>query len=254
MSTVQEMYTGEVIGCDIGGIKLQIHLPCDDDDDDDDDDESDDFPENQPLLLNCNGGPSNGAPSSGHVTVQRGGNRRKLTRRQMSTPTNLTSSTGISNGNTVPVKPRPPPFTRRQTLPSKLLHSITETPGDIALKETTYDISENSSTQINISWTPPLNSNVIPNLVYEIQLQKENDSDWINLSERGIPIVRVYTTETRFILDGERRSFSEGHCTWRLRIRGVSKDQDMRSEGPWSKVITLNIVNSSSEVPDSGIV
>ncbi|OWF54532.1 uncharacterized protein LOC110443502 [Mizuhopecten yessoensis] len=249
MSTVEERYSGEVVGCDIGDVTLQIHLPCDDDE------EFDEFPDNEPLLRNCNGGPSKKAPSTGegHVASQTSRtNGRRLPRRQISAPTNVTGSLGICNGNELPYNPRPPPITRRQTMPSNLTQAVTECPRDVILEENVYEISETSPTQINITWTPPSNFNEIPKLVYELQLKKENDGDWLNLSDRGIPIVRVYTTETRFILDGERRTFSEGQCTWWLRIRAVSKGQYIRIEGPWSKDITLNILGNVSHVPIGG--
>lgn len=241
MSTEEEKYSGKVIGCDVGDVTLQIHLPCDEDDEETDDDFSD---SRQPLLL--------ATPSSNHVTTQSGTNGRLLTRRQMSIPTNLTSSAGTSNGKIVPYAIRPPPIVRRQTLPSKLLPFITTIPGEVTLTETTYDISENSPTQINISWKPPTNCNEIPNLVYEMQLQKETNGDWMDLSERNIAVVRVYTTETKFILDGVKRSFSEGPCSWRLRIRGVNKGPECRCDGPWSNIITLDILTSCDTSLDGG--
>ncbi|XP_060084010.1 uncharacterized protein LOC132563268 [Ylistrum balloti] len=251
MSTVtKENYSGEVVGCDVGDITLQIHLPCDDGDDE----ETDDFPDDEPLLRGCDTSLCNGAQFSteGHVVLQTSKNERGLARRQLSTPTNLSGGFGIRNGNTLPYVPRPPQIVRRQTLPSNLIPDLPVCPGEITMEDSVYEISKNSATQIDIRWTSPSNSNEISNLVYEIQLQKNDDCDWIKLSDRGIPILRVYTTETRFILDGTKRSFSEGKCKWRLRIRGVSKGHEVRNEGPWSEYITLNILDSSSHVRDGG--
>lgn len=132
---------------------------------------------------------------------------------------------------------------------SNLTPNVTEYPGDISLDEYVYDVSRDCPTQINIAWKPPLNVNELPNIVYEIELQKDRDSDWIKLSNRGIPIVRIYTTESRFILDSHRRDFSEGCCQWTLRIRGVCKSPEGQMEGPWSNDVTLNIM-SSEHVPN----
>lgn len=52
MSVAEETYTGEVIGCDVGDISLQIHLPLENDDEEEIDDDHGDDLDKKPLLSN----------------------------------------------------------------------------------------------------------------------------------------------------------------------------------------------------------
>ncbi|CAC5396687.1 unnamed protein product [Mytilus coruscus] len=112
-------------------------------------------------------------------------------------------------------------------------------PGKIDPKQTIYNFHSGSPTQTDIEWMPPENSNSFQNLTYELELGKNGVRT--RLANRRVPVIRIYTTDTKAILDKHCWSFQKSETSsCDLFVRAVDILHVTKlTAGPWSDAIKL---------------
>ncbi|XP_052061210.1 uncharacterized protein LOC127701356 [Mytilus californianus] len=112
-------------------------------------------------------------------------------------------------------------------------------PGRIDLKQTIYHFHTGSPTQTDIEWMPPENSNLFQNLTYELELGKNGVRT--RLTNRRVPVIRIYTTDSKALLDKHCWSFQKSEtnsCDLFVRAVNILHATKLNA-GPWSHAIKL---------------
>lgn len=128
---------------------------------------------------------------------------------------------------------------RERTCSSTLRSDQCNIPSRICPKQTIYHFHTGSPTQTDIEWMPPENSNSFQNLTYELELRKNGVRT--RLINRHIPLIRIYTTDTKAILDKHCWSFQKSETySCELFVRAVDVlHVTILTAGPWSDAIKL---------------
>ncbi|KAK3086892.1 hypothetical protein FSP39_025046 [Pinctada imbricata] len=113
----------------------------------------------------------------------------------------------------------------------------------------TYTVDSDTQTQTDISWEVKQCQENMSKVYYQVQIKHDTDIEWQNLSERRIPVIRLYSTDEVVVLDKRRWKFRDGAVTWMLRVRALVKDSIRNCNNLWSSVITVHIKGFPKDDP-----
>ena len=149
------------------------------------------------------------------------------------------------DGDDVPDRPRLcTQFSQPNDLENGQVNGILVVPKTLG-----YTVDSESQTQVDISWdVKQCQDQNLSKVYYQVQIRQSTDSEWQNLSERRIPVIRLYSTDEVVVLDKRRWKFRDGAVTWQLRVRALIKDNINNVNNPWSETIIVNIKGFSSKV------